>query len=298
VGALLRPPPRELDGLASARLRYGLCYATLFAPDRFTRASWAEPASARRGGRRLEQNIRLLDPTPLASRAEGPRADLREAAREQLGLQPDDCAIALLADPPAAADVARFAFLLGLLFTTGARVVGLARRGGTHSRRATRFVRMHGRRWGLEFTDQPTESFLAASDAAVWDVASPEPGGVVSAGALSIGRALAMGVPIAAARHPLSVELLGATHPEFLARNASLSALAERLLTMRRPAAAGTAELITPNGATQPARSAGRPGDTFASELRRLWEEVTNTPVRRPGLPVPIELRARLEGAA
>jgi hypothetical protein len=187
--------------------------------------------------------------------------------------------------------VTRFAFLLGLLFTTGVRVVGVVRRGGTHERRASRFVRLHGRRWGLEFTSKPTDFLFAACDLAVWDVGEANRGGIVSAGALSIGRAVTLGVPVIAARHPLSTEILSPIRPDLLARDATLSAIAERLLPLSQDPAA-RADLGRQLAASS------RPDHAFAPDLRRLWEEVTNTPVMRTGLPAPIELRGRLEGAA
>lgn len=288
VGALLRPPVQPVEGIRSARMRFGMLYATLFAPDRFTRSSWAEPASARRGGRLLEQNIRLLDPSTAVNGHGGAQ---RAAARAELELEDDDIAVVLLADPPSAADGARFAFLLGLLFTTGVRVVGLMRHGATHHRRACRFVRMHGRRWGLVCSHHSSDVLLAAADAAVWDVGDAERGGIVSAGAVSIGRALARGVPVAAARHPLSVETLGPGWAELVARDATLSALAERLLPLCRDHALRRAM-------SQRLAEGRRPGHAFAPDLRRLWEEVTNMPMARPGLPMPLALAERLEGAA
>lgn len=288
VGALLRPPAQPIVGIRSARLRFGMLYATLFAPDRFTRASWAEPASARRGGRLLEQNIRLLDPSTAVNGQSGAH---RAAARAELELEPDDVAVMLLADPPSAADSARFAFLLGLLFTTDVRVVGLMRHGATHHRRAARFVRMHGRRWGLIASHHPTDLLLAAADAAVWDVGDAERGGIVSAGAVSIGRAIARGVPVAAAKHPLSVETLGPACADLIARDATLSALAERLLPLCRDRA--RREALSEQLAREP-----RPGHAFAPDLRRLWEEVTNTPMIRPGLPIPPALAKVPEAAA
>lgn len=288
VGALLRPPVQPLVGVRSARMRFGMLYATLFAPDRFTRASWAEPASARRGGRLLEQNIRLLDPSTTVDGHAG--AD-RAAARAELELEDDDVAVMLLADPPSAADGARFTFLLGLLFTTGVRVVGLMRAGATHQRRASRFVRMHGRRWGLISSHHSTDFLLAAADAAVWDVGDAHRGGVASAGAVTIGRAIARGVPVAAARHPLSLEALGVAGNGLVARDATLSALAERLLPWCRDAA------LRRDLGSRLARGP-RSGHAFAPDLRRLWEEVTNTPLARPGLPVPPALARVAEGAA
>jgi hypothetical protein len=289
VGGLLRPPAHELRGLGLRRFQYGLHDATLFAPDRFTRAAWAEAASARRGGRLLEQNIRLLDPT-LAPTSH-PDLPERDALRESLGLEPEDVVIGLLADPPGAVDLYRFSFTLGLLFTTGVPVVGLVRRGAGHERRSTRYVRLHGRRWGLRITDRSTEAMLAACDLAVWDVGDTERGGIVGAGCMSIGAAARAGVPVVAARHPLALEALGAKCPELVARDATMGAIAERLLWLYHhpePRRELVRRLVEPHAREH----------AFAPELRRLWEEVVNLPMPRPGLPMPTALARRLEGAA
>src|SRR5690606_6596526 len=127
VGALLHPPAETTISLQRRRLEQAAHYATLFTFDRFIRSAWGEIASARRGGRLLEQNIRVLDPAEFDT--SGPRPAERDRLRSRLGLREDDVAIVLLADPPSAADLQRFMFVLGLMFTTGARVVGTSGRG-------------------------------------------------------------------------------------------------------------------------------------------------------------------------
>lgn len=292
VAALLRPPLVPLGGFERARLGQGFSYATVFAFDRFVRSAWAEPVSARRGGVALEQDIRLLAP-PIAAAAPTLSPQSRDAARAALGLQPADVAISLLADPPAAGDSAGFAFTLGLLFTTGARVVGLIRAGSAHQRRGFRFVRMHGRRWGLQTIPAHLsgDHVLAATDVALWTV--DERAGV-SSGTLSIVDALSRGVPVVAARHPISIAALGPlAHPgsPLLARDQTFNALAERLLPLvhdpahRAQAAARCRERASALGSSHP----------FQDDLLRLWQEVTNTPIVREGLPMPLAL---LEGAA
>lgn len=290
VVALLQPPTNPMEGVTLRRYTYGLAHAHCFSFCRHVRQTWAEPIIAGRGGRMLEQNIRLLDapawPNALVT------VDERAAARARLGLVEQDMAITLLADPPEAGDLASFVFTLGLLFTTGVRVVGLARAGrdgaGPSARRAARFVRLHGRRWGISVVPDSTDALLAASDAALWLGADPSLGRGVASGPVLLHRCMARGVPLVAARDPISVEAIEqrATPDErfTVARDGSLAALADRLLrVVSRPAVEGVASRT----------AAG--GDGFSRDLVSLWREVTNTPQIVPGLPTPL---AMLEGAA
>lgn len=290
VVALFRPPADPLEASTLRRFEFGLSHAHCFAFCRHVRSAWAPPVAARRGGPMLEQNIRLLD-APAWSRAVI-TAQERAAARARLGLVEQDMAITLLADPPDAADLASFVFTLGLLFTTGARVVGLTRSGrdgaGPTARRAARFVRLHGRRWGLHVLPDSTDALLAASDAALWLGPDESIGRRAASGPVLLHRCMARGVPVVAARHPISIQAIEhrATRDErfAVARDGSLAALADRLLrVVRRP---------SPEAAP-PLRASG-PDDAFGRDLLALWREVTNTPIIVPGLPTP----QALEGAA
>lgn len=291
--ALLAPPQEPLQGIAMKRASFGLSHAHCFAFCRDVRSAWATPIASGRGGRMLEQNIRLLDPPAWtgATATESSRA----AARARLGLTSQDVVITLLADPPAAADIASFVFTLGLLFTTGVRVIGLARVGrdgaSVSARRAARFVRLHGRRWGLRLVDESTDGLLTASDAAVWLGPEEASGRPVACGPLLIHRAIARGVPVVAARHPISLQAIEAYGDSVargrVVRDGSLAAIADGLLqalsnasaspTLRKP----VGQVLGP--------------DRFGEDLLALWREATNTPVLIPGLPTPL---AMLEGVA
>lgn len=306
VCGLLRPPVRTPAGLDRLRLEFGFRFASTFAFDRHVRSTWAEIVSARRGGRELEQDIRLLSP-PRPSPFDPRR---RSAARAALGLHAQDIAIGLLADPPGAGHAAAFAFLLGLVFTTGARLVGIVRQGDERLRRASRFIRLHGRRWGLVVArsgGSPGDPFDAC-DLAVWLTTDSRSGGGgdwsdptnAPSGPLLMLDALARGIPVVAAGHPTSDALFSPSFSaddtarlrgSLLARDQTLNAVADRLLPLLHDQAHRRA--IAETGR----RWALRPtwGDAFEDDLPRLWREVTNTPVARPGLPAPTAL---LEGAA
>jgi len=263
--------------LRARREVYALHDTTLFATDAAVRSSWAEPASARRGGRLLELNIRLLSYPGIEGRTMGAGAD-RQVHRAAIGLQPEDIAIALLADPPAAADATRFAFTLGLLYTTGARVVGIVPRGVGGERRALRFVRSHGRRWGLTVFEGSLLGAVQAADIALWDAADGDDGRV-SAGPGLITWARGAGVPVACASHPSAAQALGSRASICMGRDRSPSSLADRLLHL-------IAHRHEP--ALEPPR--GAPGSTFADDLVALWGETANVPVVRAGLPTPTAL--------
>lgn len=283
VGLLVHPR-RETGRLGMMRDQFALHDCTLACFDRSIRASWAEAASARRGGRLLETNIRLLDAPVWTS----PSADAskREQIRRELGLKPGEIAIALIADPPSRADASRFVFTLGLLYTMGHRVVGIAPRGTRYEERALRFVRRHGRRWGMTFAGMPMHRLLAGCDAAMWD-ADAWPSLHASSGPVAIASAMSAGVPVACGGGDGGAParaLMGDQFPELIARDGSQAAIADRLLNVVENAAARQ-ELSRRAVAWAEGRS-----EAFAHQLLALWQESANVPVPRPGLPMPVAL--------
>lgn len=139
------------------------------------------------------RHLPLPIPTPLT--APSARDDLRAA----VGIAPGEHAllIALLADPPRAADARAFSFMLGLLHLAGARVIGVVPRGVGQGRRGARFVRAHGRRWGLVEWDGPMSVLAPATDLAMWS--PPNDSGLVAAAYAGAGIPIVVHDPDAAA---------------------------------------------------------------------------------------------------
>lgn len=264
---------------------------TLLALDPTIREAWAPAASIGRGGLRMLDNIRLCEPPVITPPPEhSPHAPARDEARAALGLKSDEVAIALLADPPAAADAVRFAFLVGLIHCAGIRVVAITRPGTRGSRRSARFVAGHSRRWGLIETDHPLPNMLAAADIAVWDVGED---GVPSSGPLSIRAAMAAGVPIAAAWRPMAARALGAAASDCLAASDTPQLVAGRMHALAQDA---TLRARVGEQCRRIAiESAQR--DDFRRTLLALWQERANVPIIRPGLPIPEALLAGAPGA-
>lgn len=201
-------------------------------------------------------DARLLSP-PLSSPASV--AD-RAALRSRLGLGADDptLVIALLTDPPAAADARAFAFMLGLLHLAGARVMGVTPRGAGQLRRAARFVRAHGRRWGLIEWSGPMSTLAPAADLAMW--CPPTGAGLVAA---SFAR---LGVPTVVPAGE-GAELLARSGGEVLeALGPSVPQLAAALLP--------TVERLTASPRT-PAPAGNDPGSVqaFRTVLADVWAE-------------------------
>ncbi len=107
--------------------------------------------------------------------------------RVELGLEPADEVVALLADPPDDGDARRFVYLLGLLHVGGRRIVGLVPEGCSTLDRAARYTRAHGRRWGLIPVRGPLTRALAAADVAAIDHARGDAAGLLGLVAESSG---------------------------------------------------------------------------------------------------------------
>lgn len=230
-------------------------------------------------------NIRLCEP-PVAGAAADDAA--RRSARAALGIPDDAMTVAMLADPPDAADALRFVFLVGLIHCAGIRVVALARAGQRGERRAARFVAGHSRRWSLVVSDRPMTDILHAADIAVWDTGEH---GVPSSGPALIRESLARGVPVAAAWRPMAARALGPLASVCMATSDTPQLVAGRIHALARDAALRAR--VAEEGRRFAESCVKR--DDFRRTLLALWEERANVPTLRPGLPVPEEL---LAGAA
>lgn len=113
---------------------------------------------------------RTLPPASLTARTEKQLALRRDATRAELGLQPTDVALAILADPPDMGEIARFAYLLSVLHTADVRMVGVVNSHGREERRGLspqREALIGGR---VIVTDHPMCNLLEACDVAVFGV--------------------------------------------------------------------------------------------------------------------------------
>ncbi len=186
VGGAQRSAPADSD-LATGR-------EVLVAMDGPTRAAIA-PLISRAGAieaARWLATIRLVDPPCFAQG--GPVAIDRAALRTSLGIQQGETVVSTLADPPSLGDANRMAFASGMAMATGHRTISLIRRGAKGDRRAVRYVRSHGHRWGLVVANLSLPEMLACSDMTVIDA----PDGVPSCGPVAASLALSMAVPIVA----------------------------------------------------------------------------------------------------
>lgn len=145
-------------------------------------------------------DARLL-PLPLHTATPADRrADLRAHLGIDAAAPRPALVIALLADPPTAADARAFAFMLGLLHLAGGgdtRVIGVVPRGVGQGRRGARFVRAHGRRWGLVEWDGPMSALAPAADLAMWS--PPTDSGLLTAAYAAAGVPTVVHDPDAAA---------------------------------------------------------------------------------------------------
>lgn len=135
-----------------------------------SRAAWAGAGAV---------DIRDLPaPTPSSFRPAwagmGARVADYELVRAELGIEPEDEVVALIADAPESGDARRFVYLLGLLHVGGRRIVGLVPEGCSSLARAARYTRAHGRRWGLIPVRGPMCRALVGADVAALDEARPD----------------------------------------------------------------------------------------------------------------------------
>ena len=110
--------------------------------------------------------VRVLDPGAEHAAISAPD---RGDARAELGVEDEDKVIALVCHDPLRTDAMNFAFVLGLLYVAGQRVVGQMPQDARNHRRAARFVRAHARRWGAVMPGGSLTQTVAAADAVVFD---------------------------------------------------------------------------------------------------------------------------------
>lgn len=293
VGVLTRPPIGDLDaGSLRRTAEYGLHDATAVALSRSIADAYAGAVSVRRGGILLRDNIREIEPPAFPHG--GPADWHRNAVRTRLGLEESDVVLGLLADPAGAGDAVRLIFNVGLCYTMGRRLVGLVPKHASNTRRASRFVRAHGRRWGLCVADAPITDIIAASDLCAVDAAPQSHGIVTSSGPTAISLAMAMGVPVVAM--PRAVLRRGDEFPPPIPLAASDDPNRLTIPTLRLLEDAGKRAEVAAEQRAWCDRARAR--DDFRQTLGAVFRETANIPVVRSGLPRPTALAETAGGAA
>lgn len=277
--AIMAEPACAVSGVGALRRGFALEEATILCVGGATAASWRSAGAV---------DVRTADPEPASPASEGERA----VARCSLGIRDDEIAVLLLADHPALASARRFAFILGLLYTTGSRVVGLVTSGTGEIGRAVRFTRAHGHRWGLLVFEGDSLMALDACDIALCDISrayavnpSPPPSPLLTAGAQTLATACTRGPFVVAPTNRLTREMHRGGWPLTLAGGNSQIDLAAALLPLatrlgrvggrRQP----DADALQPS---TPPPSSGRFGLTAV--LTELYAEMA---ARAPGAPLP-----------
>lgn len=158
-----------------------------------------------------------------------------EGVTEEAGGSPH--VIGLLAAPASMGDARQFVFVLGLLYAAGLRMHGLVPTGALNARRAARFVRDHGRRWGLREWTGPVHELASVCDALVCPASTSEDerltaGPAVLAAASNAGRA---GLPIITHDCQQARELAASGYELVIARDSRSVTLAARLLDCLTP---------------------------------------------------------------
>jgi hypothetical protein len=265
LGVLARRPARAAartrrDGLVEAlALGGGAAAPTVLALGRGSAEAW-EAFGAR--------DVRVCRPPALGEAGDGSGDGARVRAEILDRLGPVGGAegwtlIALLGDAAGGADARRFAFALGLLYTTGRRVAGVVPAGAGQRRRAARFVRAHGRQWGLVEWSGPMERAAAACDVALADGSAPA--------AVLATLCAAQGVPVVARDDgDTMAQLLGDVGEACLAAGGGAAAAAAKLLPLVEDAA-----LRRRVGARLRECAARAPGgESFGRTLEAIWREM------------------------
>lgn len=148
----------------------------------------------------------------------------RRMIRESIGLNDDDIALVMVADPPSDGDAIRFAYLLSLLGVAGKPAVGILSRSSRRTRLAKDAQRVRHMHKPLIIVDEPLASVLPACDLGVFSVGSRfgEPGeSFTFANKTLLGCAHAHGIPVVtacAAAATCSHCIAPTPHPTRLAR--------------------------------------------------------------------------------
>lgn len=194
VGMMTSSPLRSWRGVAAEWLqRRALARTPIMTCGRGLRDAWTAAGASVTGEIALPGRV----PASLRDRA---------AVRQELGLEPNEVAVLLLADPPTLGDAKRFAHLLGIMEVCGCPAVGLVGDSVTGWPRAARFVRRFGTDWPFIRFQGPWLDALAAADVVVWHAhkmpihaAMPRFGGAPLALA-----ALGAGRPVVTVDHPFT----------------------------------------------------------------------------------------------
>jgi len=181
----------------------------------------------------------------------------REQVRAAMGFDLGTPLLGLLADPPERADARAFAFIEGLVYTTGVTVAGLVPAGGVSARRAARFVREHGRRWMFREWKGSLRDMIDVCDVLLCTAA--DAAGSLPVGPLLLSAAGYSGKPVIVPDGACVRELAAGGCPLVIAPDASMTAMTARLLTRLDAIAPNTATL---RGA-MPATDAGSFGHTI-----------------------------------
>jgi hypothetical protein len=184
-----------------------------------TRAAWLSAGAA-------PDRVHAVD-LPAFSAADSHRA----TARAGLALAEADVAVALIGDPPAAADAGRFLLALGPAVKAGASAVGLIDRRAAGAGAVRRMVRGGAGPLAVRFSDLPPWRFLAAADVAVFEGGrSAALGRGLGSPAWAMAWADALGVPVVRARGWRSTDLPAADEVE--SRSAAPTELARPLFRL------------------------------------------------------------------
>jgi hypothetical protein len=203
----------------------------------------------------------------------------RAAVRAELGLEHDELAVQLLADPPAIASARRFVHAIGVLHVAGQRVAGLLPAGAREYDRAARFLRSFGYTWRVIPFEGPQAAALPAADLVAWDTGlnaggdgrerRPMAGGALAAAAASLG------LPMVCNDEPITRALLGET--------AEVGATDTRVAHLYAAAMARSIGARHELGAALRARSAGwawKFQESLLSALQGLTRRVHESPSR------------------
>ncbi len=175
--------------------------------------------------------VMMIDPPALVDPRWGER---RAVARASLGIGDDELTIALLADPVARGDARLFSWLIGVVHVAGRHALGVMPAGASQSRRAARYLRLHGRSWDVLRTEGSSLAMLHAADVGVWGCEHPSSPG---AGGWLLARALGCnGVPVVATDQLGAGELL-ASEAWCVVREATMPSFAKALLPLADDAA-------------------------------------------------------------
>lgn len=218
---------------------------------------------------RLAPRLRILD---LPGRVLPSSIPDRTSVRSTLGLDGAIPVVTFLADPPSRGDAMRFVFASGLAHASGRTTVGLMPRGTLHARRAARFVRLNGRRWGLIESDLPLSHLVSAADFAIADAGGPGEPVNPSCGPVSLLVSATLGVPVVGPREVGVAATLGPAGVALQVDQRQTGVLLPLLLRLMedKPYPAHLSSALRAEAAARVSAS--------GHALADLWREVANAP--------------------